>query len=170
MAQLDDLERRLLLLENKAAIRALKARYLRACDLKQVDDLREVFLPGRVVIAYEGLPEINDREDFIATFQHFACRPGVHDIHHATNSLIALVNDDEATGKWSLHFKSIIVEERKITTLGIDYDDRYVRRDGRWWISHTRAAIHFCLIEQIDNEGRPHYSSIGQVGNFLAES
>lgn len=166
MGQSNDLERRLFILENREAIRTLKAKYLRACDLKRVDDFKEIFTPEGVLIHYEGLPEISHRDDFIATFETFACRPGVYDIHHATNSIIDFETDDEATGQWSLHFKSIVIEERKITTLGIDYNDKYVRRDGRWWISETRAAIHFCLIERIGNGGISHYTSTGHAGSF----
>ena len=42
---LEALAARVAALEDINAIRQLKARYLRACDLKQVEDLRDTLLP-----------------------------------------------------------------------------------------------------------------------------
>lgn len=162
------LSARLAAIEDIEAIRTLKARYCRALDLRRLDDLRDTLLPHGAIVAYEGFPQFNDREEFIATFEKLGCAPGVFDIHHGVNPEITLTGADEAVGKWSLHFKSIIEPQSTIITMGVEYDDRYVRRDGRWWIAETRTTRPFCLIEALDGEARPKYVAVGKAPESYA--
>lgn len=159
---LEALAARLDALEAIDAIKTLKARYCRALDLRQLDDLRETLLP-EAVVAYEGFPVFEGRDGFLAVFEQMGCAPGVYDIHHALNPDIALVGPDEAAGKWSLHFKSIILAQRTVITMGVEYNDRYVRREGRWWIAETRTTRPLCLVEAVDAEGRPSYAALGEA-------
>ncbi|WP_088310274.1 nuclear transport factor 2 family protein [Novosphingobium sp. B 225] len=150
---LESLAARIAALEDIEAIRQLKARYLRGCDLKQPEVVRDTLLPN-AVIAYEGFPPFDNRDGFVAVFEAMGCQPGVHDLHHATNSEIALTGPDEATGKWSLNFRSIIMAQRSVIRMGVEYEDRYVRKNGRWWIAETRSTRTGCLIEQVDEAGK----------------
>lgn len=151
---IESLAARIAALEDREAIRELKARYLRGCDLKQPDMVRDTLLPDGAVIAYEGFPPFDSRDAFVAVFEAMGCQPGVHDIHHATNSEIALTGPDTATGKWSLNFRSIIMAQRQIISMGVEYEDRYVRQGGRWWIAETRSTRTGCLIEAVDEAGK----------------
>lgn len=150
---LEDLARRLGALEDKEAIRALKARYLRACDLKQVEDVRDCFAPGKIRIAYENFPEFDDRDAFVAIYQQMACNGGVYDIHHATNWQIDLESDKRARGQWSLNFRTILTGPRQVVRLAVEYDDVYEKRDGRWWIVETVSRVTSMLTEQIGGDG-----------------
>lgn len=152
---LEDLAARIAALEDIEAIRQLKARYLRGCDLKQPDVVRDTLLPEGAVIAYEGFPPFDHRDGFVEVFTQMGCQPGVHDIHHATNSEIVLTGPDSAEGKWSLNFRSIIMAQRSVIEMGVEYEDRYVRQDGRWWIAETRSHRTGCLIETVDEAGKP---------------
>ncbi|MEO0030296.1 MAG: hypothetical protein RIS94_54 [Pseudomonadota bacterium] len=150
---LDDIAARLAALEDKEAIRELKARYLRACDLKQPDVVRDCFAPGAIRIAYQNFPEFNDRDAFVEIFRQMGCQPGVYDIHHATNSEIALSGADSATGKWSLNFRTILTGPRQIVRLAVEYEDVYRRQDGRWWIVDTTSRVTSMLTEQVGEDG-----------------
>ena len=150
---LEDLAARLAALEDKEAIRRLKARYLRACDLKLVDDVRDCFAPGQVRIAYESFPEFADRDAFVAVYREMACNGGVYDIHHATNWEIDLVGANEARGLWSLNFRTILTGPRQVVRLAVEYEDRYRRADGRWWIVETVSRVTSSLVEQIGEDG-----------------
>lgn len=152
-ATLEDIAARLAVLEDKEAIRALKARYLRACDLKQVEDVRDCFATGKIRIAYENFPEFDDRDAFVAIYQQMACNGGVYDIHHATNWEIALDGDARATGKWSLNFRTILTGPRQVVRLAVEYDDVYEKRDGRWWIVETVSRVTSMLTEQVAEDG-----------------
>lgn len=163
---IDDLARRVAVLEDIAAIRALKARYLRAADLKLIDDIRDCFDPMGAVIAYEDFPVL-DRDGFVAAFRDLACRPGVFDMHHGSNAEIALTGPHSATGKWSLYFQSIILEQRTVLQFGCEYEDEYTRRDGSWYISRTATRKTSICIETIAADGTPHVTMLGRNGAVL---
>ncbi len=158
---LESLAARIAALEDIEAIRQLKARYLRGCDLKQPEVVRDTLLPDGAVIAYEGFPPFDNRDAFVAVFEQMGCQPGVHDLHHATNSEITLTGADEAVGKWSLNFRSIIMATRSVIQMGVEYEDRYLRRDGRWYIAETRSTRTGCLIEQVDEAGKTTVVAMG---------
>lgn len=150
---LESLSARLAALEDIEAIRRLKARYLRACDLKQVAEVRDCFAPDGVRIAYQGFPEFTDREAFVAIYEQMACQGGVYDIHHATNWDIALTGADTATGLWSLNFRTILVAARQVVRLAVEYEDVYRRIDGRWYIAETISRQTSMLTEEIGEDG-----------------
>ncbi|MBS0474242.1 MAG: nuclear transport factor 2 family protein [Proteobacteria bacterium] len=152
-ATLEDLAIRLAALEDKEAIRALKARYLRACDLKQPEVVRDCFLPGSVRIAYQNFPEFTDRDAFVEVYRSMGCQPGVYDIHHATNWEIDLIDADHAVGKWSLNFRTILTGPRQVVRLAVEYEDVYRKQDGRWWIAESVSRVTSMLTEQVGEDG-----------------
>nr|WP_255630611.1 nuclear transport factor 2 family protein [Novosphingobium sp. FKTRR1] len=162
-ASLEQISARLAALEDKEEIRALKARYLRACDLKDPDTVRDCFAPGPIRIAYQNFPEFTDRDAFVAVYREMGCQPGVYDIHHATNWEIALTGADSATGKWSLNFRTILTGPRHIVRLAVEYDDTYCRKDGRWWIAETVSTITSMLTEAIAEDGSTSVLAFGAV-------
>jgi len=153
MPTIEDLATRLQALEDKEAIRLLKSRYLRACDLKQPDVVRDCFSPHGVQIQYQGFPVFTERDDFVAMYESMACQGGVYDIHHATNWEIELTGADEARGVWSLNFRTILTGPRQVTRLAVEYDDIYRRHDGRWWIAESVSRVTSVLSEQLGEDG-----------------
>lgn len=154
-------EERLQRLEDDRAIRDLKMRYLRATDLKQPDKLRECLLEDAVV-AFDGFPPFDNREAFIAVYQEKGCAPGIFDIHHGGTGTITFASPDEATGQWPLFFHNINLAQRTLTQLGVHYVDRYMKRDGRWWIAETRSKRTSCLIHSVDEEGAAKVDVMGE--------
>ena len=150
---LEDLAARLAALEDKEAIRRLKSRYLRACDLKQVEDVRDCFLPTGVRIDYQNFPLFTDRDAFVDVYRQMACNGGVYDLHHATNWEIDLIGSDEAKGLWSLNFRTILTGPRQVVRLAVEYQDIYRRADGRWWIAESTSRVTSSLVEQIGEDG-----------------
>ena len=163
MISIENLAARLQALEDKEAIRLLKARYLRACDLKQVDAVRDCFLPTRVRIDYENFPVFTDRDAFVATYESMACQPGVYDIHHATNWDIELTGADSAHGLWSLNFRTILAGPRQVVRLAVEYQDVYARADGRWWIAESVSRVTSVLTEQIEEDGTARILVAGEA-------
>ncbi len=156
------LEERLARLEDDRAIRDLKARYLRACDRKDLTDIRDTLLPDGAVIAFDGFPPFAGREAFVDVYRQMACVPGVFDIHHGANGIITFETAERAQGQWSLLFHSINLGTRTLTLMGVEYDDLYVKRDGRWWIAETRSQRHSCLIHSVDDTGAATVTTMGE--------
>ena len=68
-----DLQARLQRLEDLQAIQALKARYLRACDQKQPEIMRDCFVEHGAVIEADGFPTIEGRDGWVQTFTRRSC-------------------------------------------------------------------------------------------------
>jgi hypothetical protein len=156
------LEQRLQRLEDDRAIRDLKARYLRACDAKDPETVRDCLLPEGAVIAYDGFPAFEGRDAFVAVYAEMGCAAGVFDIHHGANGVIAFDGLDRARGQWSLLFHNINLAARTLTQMGVEYEDVYLRQDGRWWIAETRSRRQSCLIHAVDAQGQPTVTVMGE--------
>ena len=161
MADLVELEARVQALEDIRAIKTLKYRYLRACDRKDPDGVRDCLDPVACVIAYEGFPRFESREAFVDIFAAMACKPSIIDMHHGQNPDITLTGPDSATGVWDLFFHSMDTEARTALQMGCAYLDHYTRRDGRWWISHTETVRTSFLLQQVAADGAPRVLVMG---------
>ena len=163
------IEERLQRLEDDRAIRDLKARYLRACDGKDPDTVRDCLMPG-ASIQYEGFPPFDNREDFVDVYRQFGCVPGVFDIHHAANGVIAFETAHRATGQWALTFHSIDLARRTVTQFGIEYDDIYLRQGGRWWIAETASRRKSLLVQTVDADGSLRVTALGESDAAFGEN
>jgi len=148
----DAVERRLAVLEDIRAIESLKWRYLRACDRKQPDAVRACFADG-AVIDYEGFPLFTDPDAFVTIFREWGCQPNIIDMHHGQNPLVELMAPDSAQGWFDLYFFQIDTKARRHTQMAVSYDDRFVRKDGKWLIAHTVARRMSLLVKELGVDG-----------------
>lgn len=140
----DELAVRLDRLEAIEAVRELKHRYLRACDTKDVTGFRACFDDGPVDLDYGPMGAFDRADTLTELFERFALRRDEHgyrvlDMHHALHASIDAPTPDEARGRWSLRFRQVDRDRWAETLAAIEYDDRYVRRDGEWRIQASRA-------------------------------
>lgn len=142
-----DWQRRLQVLEDREAIRDLKAAYFAACDAKDPAAMRACFADGRVAIDYGVIGVFDNADDLVAVFTRLGCHPHMIEMHHGVNPRIELIDADRARGRWSLHYQLIDTRERRLTQLGGCYDDEYRRdADGGWKITATRSVITSTLV------------------------
>ena len=163
------LEDRIQRLEDDRAIRDLKARYLRACDLKLPDEVRDTLHPGKAIIDFEGFPPFDNRDDFVAVYAEMGCAPGIFDMHHAANGVIDFQGDCSAWGKWSLSFHNINLANRTLTQMGVEYQDTYVKENGRWWIAETKSRRTSALVHNVDKDGVSKVISMGELTGAFGE-
>ena len=147
------IEERIAALEADRDIRDLKSRYLRACDMKDHQTVRDCFTED-ARIRFEGFPDFDNPDDFVAIYRQFGCQPGIFDMHHGANGTIRLTAPDRAEGVWSLYFHNINLAAQTLTQLGVRYEDVYVRRDGRWLIAESASFRQSVLVQSVDGEGR----------------
>jgi hypothetical protein len=132
------LEQRIARIEALEAIRQLKHRYLNACDLKEVEIIRDCFATGEILIDYGPIGCFSDRDRFVDLYQRLACHARVKDLHHGSNPEIELISEDTATGRWGLFYFNLDGETGATLQLGGVYYDRYRCIDGQWKIVATR--------------------------------
>ena len=135
------LEERLQRLEALEDIRQLKHRYLNACDLKDVESIRDCFAEGEILIDYGSVGLFNDRDSFVGLFQEMACHDHVIDLHHGADPEIE-VEGDKAFARWALDYFNINGDTGATRQLGGFYQDEYRRTDGSWKIVKTTFKVH----------------------------
>lgn len=157
-----ELARRVEVLEHINAIKDLKARYWSSVDRQRLDDVRDCFAAEGAVIDFEGVARCETREAFIAVIKEQGCRPGLYNMHHGQNPRIQVTGPAEAKGAWDVYFFSIDAAARITIQMSGEYDDRYVLKDGRWWIQTTRFRQTSFLMQKIDENGAPTVTSLGE--------
>lgn len=139
MMDLAELERRLTRLEDIEAIKQLKARYCEICD----DDHN----PDRItsVFAADGIWE---SRDFGTAKGHAAIRELFGKFqkliafsqHNVMNPIIE-VHGDRATAEWYFLGPFVFRDRQEARWLALQYQDDYVKIDGRWKYQHLRVNL-----------------------------
>jgi hypothetical protein len=124
-------------LEAAEAIRALKLRYLRACDDKDPDAMRACFMRDNAHIHYDRIGSFAGREALVQCFAELACRPTLREMHFAGQGDIRVLDDNTAHGSWDLAYLALDDASGSRTFLTGRYADEYVRVDGAWMIRST---------------------------------
>lgn len=146
-----NLEQRIQRLEDIEAIQQLKARYLHGCDQKQIDQIRQCFHDGEVVIDYGAIGRFTQREPFLEIYQQMACNDHIIDMHHGQNPQIDWHSETSASAIWDLFFFQINTQENTLTQLGGYYEDAYERANNQWVITSTKFHITSSHIVQMDD-------------------
>ncbi|MCY1209430.1 SnoaL-like domain protein [compost metagenome] len=124
-------------LEAAEAIRALKLRYLRACDDKDPDAMRACFVRDNAHIHYDRIGSFAGREALVQCFAELACRPTLREMHFAGQGDIRVLDDNTAHGSWDLAYLALDDASGSRTFLTGRYADEYLRIDGAWLIRST---------------------------------
>lgn len=124
-------------LEAIERIKQLKARYFRAIDTCNLEMLQGILTPDIKLAfrspAYEfQLQGLDKALDFYQT-SFTPTRLAMHNGHTPEIE----VDGDQASGLWYLNYVFINLEEKTHMHGGAIYQDRYVKREGRWWIAET---------------------------------
>lgn len=170
---LEQIQQRLQRLEDLQSIQALKAQYLRACDCKQPEVMRECFVEHGAVIESDGFPAFMDREGWVETFTKLAVmNPAIQDMHHGHNPHISFTGVDLASGLWDLEFCQVNLKERTIVNLSGQYTDEHERVNGRWQIRSMRFQRGSFVMRQIGADGAEKVLALGEppASGFIENS
>lgn len=137
MSEIASIAERLARLEAADAIRALKLRYLRACDDKDTEAMCACFVPGRAHIHYDRIGSFAGREALVQCFAEMACRPTLREMHFAGQADITVTDADKARATWDLAYLALDDDSGSRTFLTGRYVDEYVRIGGAWLICST---------------------------------
>ncbi len=124
------------------AIANLKAAYCRLLDTKDWQGWGDLFTDDVVVdVTDSGGSVMRGRAELVASVSaSLASAKTAHQVHFPEIA----IDGDEATAIWPMQDR-VEWEGRALTGYG-HYHERYVRRDGRWWIAEqrlTRLAMNF---------------------------
>ncbi|ROR94761.1 SnoaL-like protein [Sinobacterium caligoides] len=148
--ELQSLQKRVQRLEAIEAIKQLKARYLSACDSKQLTLIRDCFAEGEIDIDYGAVGCFRHRDELLALFDNVGNHQHMVEMHHGQNPRITLLDEEQAEGEWGLYYFLINSEENTLTQLGGVYADRYRLIDGQWRITASQFTPTSTLVSQLE--------------------
>ena len=138
---LEDLERRLRVLEDIEAIKKLKARYCAYCDNNYDADgiaalfTEEAVWDGGNFGRYEG-------REAIRTFFRGAPRIFPFAIHQVMNPIIE-VEGEQAKGQWYLFQPATLAEGNQAVWLAARYEEEYVKVESEWKFKRLKVFPSF---------------------------
>lgn len=138
------LEQRIGRLEAINAIKALKHEYFRAADAKDPARMA-VLLTEDFEAVFPGIAHWKGHKEYMEAFTERSSTKTPdgqwvwNEMHFGQHGDVTIVDDDTATGRWSLHYVQADLSNgptgKTFTALSLEYEDVYVRREGRWLIS-----------------------------------
>lgn len=133
---MSDLEARIARLEAESDIRRLKARYLNACDAKDVAGIRSCFTPD-AELDYQPVGKFGP-DGLIEAFTAIALHSPIVDSHQIHNGEIDVLGADLARARWSLAFSTYDPRAGSFRMIASFYHDDYVRTADGWKIAKSR--------------------------------
>ncbi|MEU8117668.1 nuclear transport factor 2 family protein [Spirillospora sp. NPDC049024] len=150
-----DLAARVARLEAIEEIKALKHRYLRACDAKDPEGFRACFVASGASLDYGRLGAFDDADGMVRVFESIALRKvdggnAILDMHHAMHPDITVHDETHASGRWTLKFRQVNLENGTESVSTGEYDDEYVVEDGRWKIAKSHFHRQWGITRPLD--------------------
>ena len=138
---LEDLERRVKVIEDIEEIKRLKARYCAYCDDNyNAEAIAGLFTEDAVWDG--GIRGRADGREEIRSFFVGAAKRLPFAIHMVMNPMIE-VDGDRATGVWYLFQPCTYAESNQAVWGSARYDEEYVRVNGKWMFKHLTLTSHF---------------------------
>ncbi len=138
---LEDLDRRVKVLEDIEEIKKLKRRYCAYCDDNyDADALADLFTEDAVWDG--GIRGRNDGREEIRRFFERAPERLPFAMHMVMNPIIE-VDGDSAKGTWYLFQPCTFADQNRAVWGAARYDEDYVKIDGQWKFKHLKLTSHF---------------------------
>ncbi len=138
---LEDLERRIGVLEDIEDIKRLKRRYCAYCDDNyDADALADLFTEDAVWDG--GMRGKNVGREEIRSFFQKAPQRLPFAIHMVTNKIIE-VNGDTGKGTWYLFQPCTFAYGDRAVLVAARYDEEYVKIEGQWKFQNLNLTSHF---------------------------
>ena len=138
---LEQLERRLRVVEDIEAIKKLKAKYCAACDDQyDADAIAALFTEDAVWDG--GNFGVHRGREAIRTFFQGAAEIFPFALHQVMNPLIE-VDGDNATGQWYLFQPCTLGEHNQALWLAAKYAEEYVRSGQEWQFKSLKVNAEF---------------------------
>jgi bile-acid 7alpha-dehydratase len=134
-------------------IKRVKYAYFRNLDLKQWDEIAELFTEDATCAYSAGAYAYEGRDAIVGFFRRAMGRETFLSSHKAHHPEIELTETNRATGVWALEDTVIDLQWELDIRGAAFYEDSYVKIDGAWKIQHTAYKRVF---EEISSRaGRP---------------
>jgi ketosteroid isomerase-like protein len=154
--ELQELRHRIQVLEDKEAIRKLKATYWLSLDRKQYEDFANCFAEDATIAAPSG-GKVVGRKEILKTLP--AMMDALITVHHGHHYDIELTSATTARATWAM-YDNLQALGSHASREGFGwYDEEYVKVDGEWKIKFTTLSRAFVVDKRLS---RTDTSSVRQ--------
>jgi hypothetical protein len=119
------------------AIKRLKYRYVRLLDLKEFDQMEELFVEDATAAYGDGQYSYDSRDGIIGFLREALGSTTMLTSHKVHQPEIELTGADTATGTWGLEDVVLLLDGGLTIRGAAFYADEYVKVGGEWRIKHT---------------------------------
>jgi hypothetical protein len=117
-------------------IEQLKYAYVRCIDLKEWDEIEELFVPDATATYSDGKYSFDGRDAIMAFLRESMASTNMLTSHKVHQPEIVLTGDT-ATATWALEDVVVHLDYNMEIRGAAFYHDTYVKVDGTWKIKHT---------------------------------
>ncbi len=140
----DNLNKRIRQIEDRIALKELVDAFSVLADRKDVRAQTQLFTPGGTVETYrqgELVAKLNGRKEMEDAFGAFL--KNFETVYHFNGQQTVTINGDKASGISYCMVTLIGTENGKKvkTSIGVYYQDEYVREDNRWLIAKRKSVF-----------------------------
>ena len=142
----DDLKTRITEIEDRIALKDLVDTFSTLSDRKEVRAQTQLFTPNATVETYRGgvlVTKLTGRKEMEDAFGRFLKL--FETVYHINGQHTVTLNGDRASGISYCMVTLVGTENGKKmkTSLGVFYNDDYVRENGRWLIAKRVSNFHW---------------------------
>ena len=139
MENFEMLAKRIRVLEDMEAIKALKAAYFNSIDGKDWEGLAACFAENSVWESARRNVKVEGKNEIVAFIRNIEDGDHIINTHNGHNPQIKFIDEDHATCLWELaHYREDHQKNEKKMSAAF-YADDYAKIDGKWFIMHTRV-------------------------------
>ncbi|MBL8080903.1 MAG: nuclear transport factor 2 family protein [Anaerolineales bacterium] len=140
----ENLEKRICEIEDRLALKELVDTFSVLADKRDVTAQVQLFAPDALVETYrkdELVAKLSGRQELETTFGAFL--QNFETVYHFNGQQTVVIKDDAASGTSYCLVTLIGIENgrRMKTTIGVYYQDEYIRMSNRWLIARRKSVF-----------------------------
>jgi len=133
VSELEELRRRVGILEDKEAIRELRHKYFRCLDGKLWEEMAQCFADDVSAEYFNGEFKFKGKDETIGFFK-MGLTEALVGMHHGHHPEIEITSDNTARGTWGLYNYLVDRTHNRGQRIAGIYQDEYVKQNGKWKI------------------------------------
>lgn len=141
MGRIEDLEKRIRILEDIEEIKKMKSRYVYCLDERDWDGVLEYFAED--VKADLGAFGKHEGKKKLGKFFKEDFPPVTSFTLHMTQDPIIEINGDKANGRWYMHSANTFSKNNEAVWGGVRYDDEFIKEKGKWKCNSFNVHIFY---------------------------
>ena len=124
-------------LENIEEIKRLKYFYFQACDINNLNQIKNTFTTENLNIDFENFGCFTNLESFLEHYKSQSIKQNQVECHYGKNPIFKKI-DNSILGIWALDYYLFQTKKQLMTNITGSYKDLYILENDRWVIKKSK--------------------------------